>query len=1068
MPPLPSPPFRLDLWTAPRPAGGTRVAFLVDPGGRAARNIGRVHHVQPGRSELSFEVAPEYPFLAELAPQSRIVGLTRFLPTGPDSYTEQVEEYRILRRQRVVRDQVGAYAIACVPLEEDLLDLDLFRTVGSGGLASWRYGAVDRTPAEVLQDVVDRAVALGISWIDVGTVTPTATITIDLAAPTLRQIIDAVIAALAAKGIVAEFQLRLAGDLSAYLLELVTQVGGSLAPLPVTTGQNAIELGYDEDALEQVTKVIPFGVGGIDLREFQFKGSAVDGATGWITVQAIDGTSPVIVAVNGQYTGKRLFRELTGRSFAITDSSASPQRIRIAVTDLASGIAAGERFSLRETEDNAGTRRFVTQLPGEVPVQVASSLTSPNRIRTTTHADLGAGNWLGAANHLRDWTAERSQFIEELDGGTLNETAGTLVLDSSPVNTPAANDWILFHAFSFATGHFFYASPITVTGWNGGTRTLTFVRRYPNAQLGLTSSLILAGAYLYRPVGTPMTILSSAVTNNELTVDALPGPAFANTDVLEIWQRCQGTRLVELTDPAALAAGRAKVGQVDVPDCSGATNRVENGDLSAWAGGSGDPPDGFTVANVVGSVVRTRTTAAEYTRYGGKSWKVDFAAGASADLRSPLIPIHSVPGAETVAAAVALLFTRHSGAVPLVVTLHAVTASGVRTALGEPLRIYPPDTTVKVDERLKPKIEAWYDAVLTDQRIDALRDEVLQLQVSRPAGASNPPCTVYLDAFLLLQREGLTQALEGGVRYEFGARAVQMVAAGNDVLLDRSAPLVRYRARLLATPGDATVGRSVALTVPPLGISQRTLRLIATREDLDQLFTMSAADFYAAVDVELERYRPDVARLLAQDTLRLVPPPVPIPALPSATPWLDLSVHAYDDDNDLVVWDGGPTVTLRIDGGVPATPPSSPITVPKNPSTGAAKEYRFLASNGVPEFDVSDRVLVQAKAYVPSGAPEISVAITNIIAPGDGGGQFDLDITVASMPGTETYEVHAEVVAGDPISGGTFDDTGLVLADFPLVAVSGCAMAPGAQLQVRVDVRNAGVIIATKPVTVFA
>lgn len=1064
MPPLPSPPFRIDLWTAPAPAGGTRVAFLVDPGGRAARNVVRTRHVQPGRSELSYEVAPDYSALAELAPQARIVRLTRFVPTAPDAYAEVIEEYRILRRQRVVRDAVGVYGIGCVPLEEDLLDMDLFRTVGSGGLASWRYGAVDRTPAEILQDLVDRAVDVGIAWVAVGTVTPSTPVTIDLPKPTLRAIIDATIAALAAKGVVCEFQLRLASDLSSYLLELVTQVGGSLAPLVVTTGQNAIELGYDEDALEQVTKVIPFGVSEIDLREFQFASGPVNGGTGDIDVLAIDGTTPVIVAFDDQFTGKRLFRELTGRSFAITGCTASPQRIRIAVADLASGIAAGERFSFRDTEDNAGTRRFVTQLAGEVPVQVASTLTAPNRIRTTTHTGLGAGNWLGAANHLRDWTAERSQFVEELDGGTLNEAAGTFVLDSSPVATPTVGDWILFHAFAFATGDFFYASPITVLGWTGGTRTISFTRRYPHAQLGLPSSLILAGAYLYRPVGTPMTILGSAVPNNELTVDALPGPAFAATDVLEIWQRCQGTRLVELVDPAGLAAGRAKVGQVDVPDCSGATNRVVNGEL---VGASADP-DGFTVANVVGTVIRTRITAAEYTRYGGRSWRIDFAAGASADLRSPLIPIHCVPGAETVAAAVAMLFTRHAGPVPLVVTLYAVSPSGVRTALKDPVRVYPPDTTVKVDAAFKAAIEQWYDAKLTDRRIDTLRDEVLQLEVSRPSGATNPPCTVYLDAFQLLQREGLVQSLDGGVQYEFGSRAVRMVAAGNDVLLERSRPLVRYRARLLAAPGDATIGRTIALRVPPMALSA-TLRLVSTREELDRLFTVSAAEFYGEVEAEFERYRPDVARLLAQDTLRLLPPAPPIHAPTSAPPWLDVSVHAYDANTDLVVWAGGPTVTLRIDGGIAAAPPTSPITVPKHPSTGAAKDYLFTASNGIPAEDAHQRVLVQAKAYVPAGTPSITaVSPTIMAAPGDGGGSFDLAITVANMPGTETYEGLAEVVAGNPISTGFYPFTGKVIGDFPLLAITGCAMAPGAQLQVRVDAVVAGAVIATKTVTVFA
>jgi hypothetical protein len=1067
MPPLPNPAYRLDVWTDTVAAGGTRVAFLVDPGGRAAMNVVRTRHVQPARSELSCTVAPDYPSLAALTPQAAVLRLTRFVATAPDVYTEEIEEWRLVRRKRVVRDAVGVYALVAVPLEDDLLDSDVFRTIGDGGLASWRYGAVDRTPAQVLQDLADRAAELGMTWIEVGTVTPTTPVSIDLQAPTPRQVIDALRAALAAKGVVAEFQLTLAGDLSAYRLELVTQVASGLTPLVVTTGQNARELDYDEDALEQATVVVPFGEDGIDLREFQCRAAAIDGGTGWITLEALDGTSPVLVAVDGQYTGKRLFRELTGRSFAITDASANPQRVRIAVADLASGLAVGERLSFRETEDNAGTRRYVTHAEGEVPVQVVSTLTSPNRIRTRVHGDLGGGNWITAANQLRDWTAERSQLIASLPSGTLDVAAGTFVLDSAPAATPAVGDWLLWHQFYSlpVVEHVFFNTPCTVTGYDAGTRTITFVPRYGGTQLQLTSGPQGDLVYLFRPVGTPMTILASAVTNNELTVDALPGPAFAATDVLEIWQRCQGTRLVELPDPTAIAAGRRKLATVSVPDCSGATNRVINGDFAAWAGGSGDPPDGFTITSLVGTVTRTRISAPEYTRYGGYSWKLDFAAGASGEVFSPLIPIHPVRGAEEVAAAATLLFTRFTGRIPLVVTLYTVAVSGVRTPLGEPVRVYPLDTTVKVDDRLKAALETWYDAAVTNRAVGTLRAEVLQLGIARPPGAANPACTVYLDAVTVLHRSGLPATAEGGVRWEFGSTATAMVAAAHDVLLDRAAPLVRYRAQLLLAPHEAVVGRTVSLRVPAFALT-RTVRLVATREDLDARYVGPEGESATVLEGELERYRPDVARLLAP--ARAPVPAPPVTPLPSTVPSLEVRGYEIDADTWGITWDGAPEVALRIDGGLAAAPPASPFTVARNPSTGAAKTYRFVASNGLTQFDKVETVLVQPKAYIPPSTPVISdIAIANVDAPGDGGGEFDLDITVASMPGTEVYKWYAAVLSGDPISGGAADDDSgtLVIGDFPILNISGCQMAPGAQLQIRVDAEVAGVVIATKTAT---
>lgn len=894
-------PWTLEAWTASAAAGGTRVAFIAVAGGRAVRNVRLTRALESGRSQLTFTVAPEYHAHAALAPRARVLRLTRTVPTGPESTTTEVLEFRVTRRSRRVERTLGAYDVVATPLAELLLELDLFRETSRGGFATWRYSCTDRTPTEVLTDVRDRLHALGYTWIAVGTVAPTTPVsfTLDRTA-TPQTIVQALIDALAAKDVAAEFRCALASDLSAYRLELVTAIASELGALPLSSDGVGRTLVYDEDELDQASTIIPFGAEGIDLRDFQCEVDAVDGGTGWVDLVAIGGFAAPLVAVADQLNGKRLFRELTGRSLAILDSRVSPPGVQLATADLASGLAAGERVSFRESDDESGERIVGTGFYRIHPVQVVSTATSPNRIRTRRHPFSGdsSPDWLGVANQLRDWTAERSQWVQSISGTyTIDPVGRTIVFGSAPTTAPQTGDWFYSSILSFEFGSQLVGYPLTVTGYNAGTLTATWTPRYSFAQVDETT---LDDQYIlehFRPVGTPMRILSTAVTDNELTVDALTGPTFADTDVLELRQRCQGVRLVELTDPAALAAMGRKVASVDVPSCTGATNLVPNADLAAWAGASTDPPDGFSVASVVGTVTRTRETAPEFTRYGGKSWKLVFAAGASAEVFTPVFPINRVPGAEEISVAVALLFERFSGNVTLQVAVYRVDVDGTRTALldgdGEPLvlAITPPDTTADVPDALKPAINAWYDAVLTNVSIAALQADRLQIGVTRPAGGSNPALAVYLDAFACLQRPGLPQAPEGGVRWIFGSDALAMVAAGHQALLARAPLRIRIEGRVLDVfrlaadryaPWELVLGRTIALTIAPLGVTD-TVRLVELTEDLD---------VPGDAVVTLETPRPDLTRLLADQIRPRVTSTLPSLVDPFASALARLSAAA--------------------------------------------------------------------------------------------------------------------------------------------------------------------------------
>jgi hypothetical protein len=1027
VPPAPRPGFRLDLWTAPAPAGGTRTAFLVDAAvGRSVSDVQRTRSLDPGHSRLSFRVAPTHPHAALLQPQAGIVRFTRFVPATPDTYTEVWEEWRIVQRRRPVERAALAYEIVCVPLEDDLLDWDLHREVTGGGLSRWRFGVTERTPAQVLQLLKDRFVALGISWVDVGTVTPTTPVSFALEqASTPRAIVQALLDALAAQGVEAEFQFVRANDNSEYLLELVTRVAGSLSPLIATTDAAAIELAVDEDATEQVNVVVPFGDDGIDLRELQVEVQAVDAGTGWVTLRAIGATPADVVAVDDQWNGQRLFRENTGRSFAILDSTASPMRVQLATADLTSGLATGERVSFRASEDFAGTRRAFVRRAARSPLEVVSTLTGPPRINTQ---DLyGGGASVGAANQYRDWDVDRSTLVATMPETTFDPAAGTAVFTSTPSVAPQAGDWLWCDVLNGVT-------PLTVLSYDGGTRTATVEARYAGHPFTVAPVYPAATVRCYRPVASAtMWVQASLVSGGQLQVAAFTGGTPSAGDVLELVQRHQGVRTVEVTDPAAIAATRRRVGSVTV-SCTGATNRVANADLNAWTGGSGDPPDGWSIESIVGTVTRSRETAATLTRYGGKAWQLSFELGTSAEVFSPLVPVHAVPGLEQVSASLALLFPSFTGNVPIEVTLYRVTAAGVRTALADAIRIFPPDTTSIVDDSFKAALDTWYDAVLTNISIADLGDERLQLGLRRPPGNDNPPCTVVLDAAMLLHREGLPQAAEGGVRYVFGCDATPMLSAAQKVLLDRARPLVSFAGKFLDlyrmdalryAPFELVPGRDVSLSVPALAL-QRSVRLLSVREDPDDLRT---------AQVTLDRVRPDVGRLLAGKLF-----PVPPSSLPPGTvtagglPYATATLARVSSTGTTVVVQGSASCPGRMPPQVRIASIGGGATIAAGPSVGTAAPSGQIWTLNKPAANGGGPAIVVLETVGTGFVGDVAL----LVIEEQGVELVPLLMRLRIVSSTDTHIV-VRVAVADPLPQGS----GSVTITYQEAGVSGTSPASG-------------------------
>src|SRR5690606_21763998 len=104
----------------------------------------------------------------------------------------------------------------------------------------------------------------------------------------------------------------------------------------------------------------------------------------------------------------------------------------------------------------------------------------------------GGGASVAAANQYRDWDAERSTLVAAMPAATFDPAAGTVVFASAPSSAPAVDDWLWC-----AEGE--GIPPLTVTGYNAGTRTATVVARYVGHPFTAAASAV-ATVRCYRPV----------------------------------------------------------------------------------------------------------------------------------------------------------------------------------------------------------------------------------------------------------------------------------------------------------------------------------------------------------------------------------------------------------------------------------------------------------------------------------------------------------------------------------------------------------------------------------------
>lgn len=509
-----------------------------------------------------------------------------------------------------------------------------------------------------------------------------------------------------------------------------------------------------------------------------------------------------------------------------------------------------------------------------------------------------------------------------------------------------------------------------------------------------------------------------------------------------------GARVTSLTNPAkAVAPSSGGYGDraviLDRPEIRGDCNLVPNPWMRDYASAS-DAPDGWT--DTAGTPA-SRTVAREETIVRDAPYTCRFTTTGTTtlSLETPDIPVWAIDGRRHFAA---LWFNVQAvpAALDSAIVFELVTDAGALIQeIGRWVRGDDPELDTWL--RVEPNVVD-LSAITTPVRIRA------RVGTSSSTTAAAGWDVVFGPALLAESEVPVADIEHSG--------ATKLWQAANAALIERSTVIAGYDVRLVdleaAEPdafGDLEVlpGQPVTVVDTELGetVTQRVLEM-----------------------------RPDYLRP-GETTVRLGVTPTKAASTlepgglddPDAAPEVGeqatLTVReAWDDENWYVRVAGGPEITVAVDGSAPAAVAPGSYTIERPPENSETQVREYVATGPVGP-PVKVKVYVLPRLVPPSAAPAITaVSITNVFAPGDGGGEFDLGITVQNEPTGATYDYFAEVLSGPSISSGSTSDTGLDLADFPVADIEGCALAPGAQLRVRVDMYDGATKVHSKTVTVTA
>lgn len=294
---------------------------LACAGGIAQQDLGRATAV---REVLAVDGADSLAFVLPRAMVKRRSFGLRQVVRLVDSLGE-VREYRV---RRIDYDPQGATAnVVCAPAIADLATAGLVRGLDGGTTIT-----ASLTPAQWIDTYVLSNLANDqLTWLGRGVVEYTSYITMTIEAVTRLGLLRELAAKLGA-----ELQLRRSGD-TAYLIDLVAQIGSSAAPAVALYGRNLVMASLEEDDATLATVIQPTGTrpnanaAPVTLKQMAWRITNIAG-TGPFAItlaDAMGGAGPV--GFDDQLNGLYLEAKDATR-YQILDSVASSQTVVVAST----------------------------------------------------------------------------------------------------------------------------------------------------------------------------------------------------------------------------------------------------------------------------------------------------------------------------------------------------------------------------------------------------------------------------------------------------------------------------------------------------------------------------------------------------------------------------------------------------------------------------------------------------------------------------------------------------------------------------------------------------------------
>lgn len=294
------------------------------------------------------------------------------------------------------RGKKGIVSVECVPILFDIVErADSSSGRGwvsdlSAGERNFEYEIVQRTPASILSAYV---IPNCPSWVTLGTVDPSYVIQqLSVSRMTPGQMAFAVRDALRQRDVPCEVRLRRNGTTD-YKLDLVTQIGAS-ANTPVFHPSNSLlALEQKADPTLQATRVLVTGASapdGLPGRWGMARWKVVSVVGNVITLADRNG-GPSPIGFDTQFVGNYLLRVKTGRTFAITASSASGGSVTCGGG--VSTLAADEDVEFRLDEPLNNTRSTLTRY-------------AVSAVPDGTHITMGVSAPIVANDQYVDWYAK--------------------------------------------------------------------------------------------------------------------------------------------------------------------------------------------------------------------------------------------------------------------------------------------------------------------------------------------------------------------------------------------------------------------------------------------------------------------------------------------------------------------------------------------------------------------------------------------------------------------------------------------------------------------------------------